>query len=708
MRGGIQISRWMRGVRRVMDRTCSVAFGALVLFCVSPVMAGAGSGDQDCQRQARPEQSIIVSSPESKPHQSAVASTVAVVSDQPELALEPIPRQSDSVPDLAEPTPASPAPELANPSAVQISQRAGDPPRSPQAASAEAESERSAQGKNRAAVIRFGDITPGISHRGEVLRAWGTPHSQQAETLSLRYHFDKFKSVDIGFDGDIVDAIIVKLLNPLPLQTLVRRLGLADIKPADLHNGQGVRLAQVFPERGVILRFASVAGATAHGVQVDGIVIQPIKAEPYLLRAENNLIQHPALSLIDLRAALQLDHTSAHARWLLAEIEINRGKAISAEHHAAEAAELEPNNAAFRLQWARCLRFLAQYDQAVEETRAVLQIPELEPLLRAEALYEMGLLAALGSQEVSKSAIPLHQKAIEIADQLVVGEDPQVGRAAGRLLVDMHLAMAVEIARGKWERKMETVSQWIERASALAEGIIMEDESQLKLRLRVAVNALAAAAALDQPIDPLLWVEEAEQTAKQLRRASEDPLIRDQIDWDLGLAYFQAAQIEHRRSEADSALRLGELADAKLAKLATQRDELPDTGYLMGRLYFQIGAVYAVHGNDHLSACNWYDQAADRLLNPVPVTTMATPQQHGDALVSMGVSYWETGSREQAIEITEAGVKLVEQAVESGLLHEEALVIPYGNLAAMFEALGETEPAALYTDLAKKITSTLR
>jgi tetratricopeptide (TPR) repeat protein len=283
-----------------------------------------------------------------------------------------------------------------------------------------------------------------------------------------------------------------------------------------------------------------------------------------------------------------------------------------------------------------------------------------------------------------------------------------VGRAANRLLVEAHLAMAVEIARGAWEQKMDTVPRWIERASALAEGVIAEDESQLHLRLKVAVSALAAAASLEKPIDPLLWIEEAEQTAKLMRKLSTDPLIHDQIDWKLGLAYFQAAQIEHRRSAPESALRLGKLADAKLIDLAKGRDELPDTAYLMGRLYFQIGVVHAVHENDHTTACEWYDEAADRLLNPVPVTTMANPQQHGDALVSMGVSYWETGSRGRAIEITESGVKLIEHAVESGLLTPEALVIPYSNLAAMYEGQGETEPAAMYTELAQKVARTKR
>jgi hypothetical protein len=692
MRGGIYQSIGARSAHRSIGLTILGILSVLVV-AVRSGYADERYGDENCQPQTPQEQSIIVSSERSDSEDSEYI----VATDQGEEALEPIANVSEQVPDLAEPELAEPTAQLTNPVADGVEEE-------------KAEEVSTVLVEPESDVISFEGITPGISHRREVFRTWGDPRSEETTAATLEYRFDRFQGVEVSFDHDIVDAILVRLENPLPLGALTTRLGLEKIRPAELTDEQGAVLAQAYPERGVVLRLADdelsegIASDSEEGLRVGEIVIQPIKASAFLLRAENALTLHPSQSMSDLKAALKLDHTSAHARWLLAELEMSRGKAVAAERYASEASELDPENLAFRLQWARCLRQLAQYDRAVAETRTVLQSPTAEPLLRAEALYEMGLLAALGSQEIAKNALALHQKAIAIADELAAGDDAQIRRAANRLLVDAHLAMAVEIARGPWEQKMETVPRWIERASALAEGMIAEDPSQLHLRLRVAVSALAAAANLEKTIDPLLWIEEAEQTAKLLRKSTDDPQFLDEVDWKLGFAYFQAAQIEHRRSAPDSALRLGKLADAKLGEIAKQRDELPDTAYLMGRLYFQIGAVYAVHQQDHKTACEWYNQAADRLLNPVPVTTMATPQQHGDALVSMGVSYWDTGQRQRAIQLTQAGVQLIERAVSSGLLTDEALVIPYGNLAAMYEAAGEKEPAAKYTALAQKIT----
>jgi hypothetical protein len=100
-----------------------------------------------------------------------------------------------------------------------------------------------------------------------------------------------------------------------------------------------------------------------------------------------------------------------------------------------------------------------------------------------------------------------------------------------------------------------------------------------------------------------------------------------------------------------------------------------------------------VHGQDHELACKWYDRAAESLMRPVPVTELAGPKAHGDALVSMGVSYWETGQRELAYELTKAGVELVEQGVAEKLLAADALDVPMHNLDAMNRALGKVETA---------------
>jgi hypothetical protein len=70
-------------------------------------------------------------------------------------------------------------------------------------------------------------------------------------------------------------------------------------------------------------------------------------------------------------------------------------------------------------------------------------------------------------------------------------------------------------------------------------------------------------------------------------------------------------------------------------------------------------------------------------------------------LVSIGVSYWQIGEKERALALTQKGVNLVEEAVNAGVLSRTTLSVPYGNLATMYEKVGETTSAAKYANLAK-------
>jgi hypothetical protein len=56
--------------------------------------------------------------------------------------------------------------------------------------------------------------------------------------------------------------------------------------------------------------------------------------------------------------------------------------------------------------------------------------------------------------------------------------------------------------------------------------------------------------------------------------------------------------------------------------------------------------------------------------------------------------------------MTEAGAKLVEAAVEDGILSKTSLAVPYGNLASMYQQAGETANATKYANLAKSVGAT--
>ena len=70
----------------------------------------------------------------------------------------------------------------------------------------------------------------------------------------------------------------------------------------------------------------------------------------------------------------------------------------------------------------------------------------------------------------------------------------------------------------------------------------------------------------------------------------------------------------------------------------------------------------------------------------------------------MGVTYWQLGEQNRALELTQ---KRREPGRGGGRgrhpRHDSTLGVPYGNLATMYQKMGENTNAAKYAELAKTV-----
>jgi tetratricopeptide (TPR) repeat protein len=569
--------------------------------------------------------------------------------------------------------------------------------------------------------VKFQGVIVGKATKEELTEAWGEP-AQTVPTDEgevLIYDIEPFDSVEVLVaESNVISAIKVTLAAALDPKDLAKQLSLEELEPVTVNDAEGVPLGQAFPERGVLFMFDEAArseaesiGAESIGpvgeeepaVTVSQVAIQPLDSRAFALRAENRLHGPYAKNISDLQTSIALDATYAHPHWLLSEIYMVTGQADSADAEAAAACDIEPWNAAYQLRRAQTLGLLGEYDEAVHRTRAVLDRKDLSSIVHAQALFEMARLASLGDVQIASKAIPFHTRAIEIADRVSVGEDRKERRAAKRLMVEAHMAVAEEIARQSFNQKVEGLSQWIGRASGLAEEFIENDGGSVELRLVIAQRALSALASFKPTLDPSPWVAEAEEAAGTLLAHSEDELWQQRIKWELGIAYHNAMRVEHSRRQTITAISYGQKAIENLAAGAVSRQAVHASEQLVGQLYFHMGAVHAVHQQDHAKAAQWYDKAAPLLSGPRPVSELYAPRREGEMLVSIGVTYWQLGQQSRALEVTQSGVNLIELAVEDGILAKSSLAVPYGNLATMYEEMGENTNAAKYTELAKSV-----
>jgi len=712
MAGGNSTRPRQRAARRwaVLSFSSLLTLGGGALACAeestSLDVAFAVAADRD----ARPgERSIIVPGKS----EATVDPDIELVTDQTDEPLEPIASvdeyEAETKPDLAEP-PAGAEPDLADAPTIATDEASEEAvvdefPDDGATAFAEDTAEEVAADDSSASTstlqtASFNGVTPGVTTRARLLEQWGDPLDEDLTAKTLSFELKGFPQTVVEFNGEQVASIRVELPEAIAAEDLTAKLGLADFRPSKMVDEDGALVSTTYPERGVTYHHSADLGAMASDAgdieptPVDAvceIVIQTVAAEAFIDRAHSCPEKDYAHRVADLETALELDPQNNDCRHWLSEVQLTVGELTAAEQLAAAAVKNEQANDEYRLQWAKCLTKLARYEEAVAQTRTILEGKTAPEIVRAAALEQMGQLAGLGSKEVQERAISLHNKAIELADKLAASDDVMLQAAAHRVLLDAHLAVAERISSGDWQQKEEFVGQWITRASGIAEQMIAASEADVAVRLEVAQTALLAGGRLSPPIDPKLWIAEAEQAATELTPTLGDETARDELNWQLGLAYFHAAEIQHRRGESELSVKYGEQAQGLLTPIAMDRAEYPDTAYLMGRLHFQIGAVHAVHRNDHKTACQWYDKASKPLLKPAPMTNLATPGHHGDALVSMGVSYWEIGQREKAYDLTKSGLELIEQGIDEGILANDATLVAEGNLSAMAQALGKVE-----------------
>lgn len=564
------------------------------------------------------------------------------------------------------------------------------------------------QEEPQVAAAPFRGIVAGQSTRDELVERWGKPSSIQdiPGGKVLTYQQERFDAIEVKVEDGRVELIKAQLNQQSTPERLAAKLRVDRIDSVTIKDEKtGVDIAVVYPEKGLTMLLSGVQQeVTPQAPQfVTHLVLQTPDAEVFALRAQSRPEHAYTKRLADLDQAIALDAQNAYAQWLRSGLYLATGQPVKAEADAAAALKLQGTNPNYRLRWCEALAGVARYDEAVLETRKVVDAPETSPLVKAQALALLGNLASLGDAEIAEKAIGFHTTAISLADKLAASNDDAQRRAAKRLLIDSHLAVAVEVSRRSYDDKAEVVAQWIGRASGLTEDFITNEEGSVAMRVVVARRALEALANFKPSNDPGPWVTEAGDAAGEVVTKTDDLLLKNAVHWELGQALTHAMRVAHSRREADRAIGYGKKAIDHLAKGAESGDLRPDAELLVGRLYFHIGAAYAVHKQDHQAALEWYEQAVPLLTTNLPESELVVPRQRGEALVSMGVSYWEQEQHEKAMKLTVDGAEIMQAGVKAKVLDRTAMAVPYGNLATMHSRRGEDDLAKKYATLVRQM-----
>ncbi|HEX4142995.1 MAG TPA: tetratricopeptide repeat protein [Pirellulales bacterium] len=543
-------------------------------------------------------------------------------------------------------------------------------------------------------------IQPGTATKEDLLKVWGAPTEvrKQHGTVSYKYRLKDGSRATVSLDKGVVSTIAVQIDPPTDLKELVALLGVDKVSSVEVADEDGQILGEAFPECGLLFGYAP----EVEPIRVSQLIVEALDPQPFLLRAEAELDADYAHCLADANAALEIDPKSAAAQAMRSRVYRQAGDLIAALQAAEAAVALEPKEAEWRLVLAKVLVQLSDFGRAKQQLQEVLDNSASDPLALAGAHLLMGDAMALSSGEGSAAAVEQHQEAIRLLKPMANERRARRRRKACELLVDAHVHVAYSIGWGYFQHRSDAVNKWLDGAVALADDLVQQGVLRPEVKLRVNEQALAALAGLPDPPDVSKWENAAMDQAKVLFDEANDPLRAKQIQWQLGLALCDAVQIEQTRHNYDRAVAFGKLAAEHLKRADAAGRQLPDHDFLLGQLFYRLGAIQAVSRQDHEGALAWYGRAVKLLESPVPSSRVTDPGRHGETFVSIGVSYWETGHRDEAMRLTREGVKLMEQAVDEGLLPKAALAIPYSNLASMYTELGDPRRATEFATLATK------
>lgn len=548
----------------------------------------------------------------------------------------------------------------------------------------------------------FNGVQPGALRISDVRELWGVP-AKIVETdgaEKLIYKAPGFRQVDILADGThpddsmlTVHSVLVHLEQPEDAIRLSEQLGLDDVIPTIVEDESGNALGVAFPERGVLF------GLDENHESVTTISMEQINGELFRLRAENDELNNYTQSIADLDMALRLNDQDAHAYWLQAELYSQIGSPDKA-YEAAVSAVNRSDEPLYQLTRARLLAEQGNHQRATREVAAIANNESVPDIVRARAYYILGNLKATGSNANYEQSLSAHLKAIDLAARDLNTPKVKVRRMSKDILVDSHLAVAQDIALGNFQRQEEVVPKWLLRATELAENFLKNDRGEDTLRMEIYRATLAAYSVLPGNFDASIAAEEALSEGKRLLTESLDELYQRRVQRELVETLFYASRIEHQHGRFENA--------ATYADNATSLIDLQDDStsrfdrYVAGQLYFLKGSLHAIHQQDHTEAVEWYNKAKP-ILKDESLSSLVNRTAFGELFVSMGVSYWEVGQKEVAIELTNAGTQLLQAAVQEGTVNLDALSVPYGNLATMHASLGNENDAKHYHEMMAKI-----
>ena len=546
----------------------------------------------------------------------------------------------------------------------------------------------------------FHGAHPGRTTRAELEQVWGPGEPVPGEDATASWRIEPFDRVEVAFNDDTVASISIKLADPMEVADLARQLEIADLRTVTIRDENGTAFGEAFPERGVILSVDAETG------KANAILIEPLDADAFVLRAEGELDTCSAYAVADLQYAIEIDPEHVRAHRLLLTVSSDQGQWHRALEIAENAVRLDPSDPWIRFKLAAVLVALDRPADARAAIDGLTASRDESPLLAAHRERLLGRIALAGPKPDDRAAVEHFTESIKLAAPLLSKRSPAVQAAVREVLLDAHLGTALAIAEGTWQQKSRVIPKWIARGEAVVKEHPGSERDRQVLELQLCRGALAVAAASTESVEPLPWVKRLLEVRDTMNESVADPWRRRQIDWDVGQGLADAITAAQLRGDASDMLDNATLTAAYLERGAEHRQLTEAEQKELGDLMFRIGILHSLQRGDHATAVTWFDRTIPLWNGNERFERDGELGRLGESYVSMAISYWQVDRRDDALELSRRGVDLMVSSVDSGRLEERALAVAYGNLATMYAEQGDDVRSQSYAEMASRAEAT--
>lgn len=432
----------------------------------------------------------------------------------------------------------------------------------------------------------------GKSTRTEVDQIWGKPKEIQdrSETIICAYDVQNVGRVEATYriKDECMTTMVVRLSPIQSVLALTERLGLEKERSAPVTDPTGNVLGLVWPERGFSFGFQTPTTVEQVDMaNVERIMIEPLSAELFLMRAEPNWYKTPEPTIRDLKWALKLDPQSAKAYWMMAQSHSLLGHPQAALACASEAMRLDPSSASYRLSVARFQLANNRWQDAIEDVEEVVKMKDIPTIVAARAEILMGDLCLMCVPMRFLEGIRSYTFAIQyLQEDLIQTTDPKRRIEARQLVLDAYLGGSYALALSDWLGRGEALSIWLVSGESIIQNYDGGDSVRFPFVLR-ALNVGAVSTenfVLDNHLSAL-----EECSLRLLRNLTYSAYSRLHMRWEKTLAVYDAAWISWRQKEYKQALLatesvVGELSEIKKVDTDEAHQKLAE--YLTGRMQF--------------------------------------------------------------------------------------------------------------------------